>query len=54
MTTLVRSIREKLFVLPGGTVCWPGHGTETTIDAERRFNPFVSDAAVGVGEGGRG
>lgn len=54
MAALVRSIREKLFVLPGETVCWPGHGPETTIDAERRFNPFVSDAAVGVGGGGRG
>lgn len=53
MTALVRSIREKLFTLPGETVCWPGHGPETTIDAERRSNPFVSDAALGVGGGGR-
>jgi hydroxyacylglutathione hydrolase len=42
---LVASIRERLFALPGGTVCWPGHGPETTVDDERRANPFVSDAA---------
>jgi len=43
---LVCSIREKLFRLPDATICHPGHGSETTIGAERRTNPFVSDAAV--------
>lgn len=38
---LVRSIREKLFVLPPETVVYPGHGPETTIGDEMRFNPFV-------------
>jgi hydroxyacylglutathione hydrolase len=45
---LVASIREKLFRLPGGIVCYPGHGPETTLEEERRHNPFVSDAAVGA------
>jgi glyoxylase-like metal-dependent hydrolase (beta-lactamase superfamily II) len=45
---LVRSIRRKLFPLPGETVCHPGHGPETTLDEERRGNPFVSDRAVGA------
>ena len=44
---LLRSIRDKLFVLPGETVCYPGHGPETTLAEERRNNPFVSDAALG-------
>jgi len=44
---LIDSIRRKLFGLPGGTVCLPGHGPETTIAEERRSNPFVSDRAVG-------
>jgi glyoxylase-like metal-dependent hydrolase (beta-lactamase superfamily II) len=44
---LLRSIREKLFRLPEDLVCYPGHGPETTIAAERRSNPFVSDAAAG-------
>jgi glyoxylase-like metal-dependent hydrolase (beta-lactamase superfamily II) len=47
---LIASVREKLFCLPGDTVCYPGHGPETTIDTERRTNPFfISDSAVGIG-----
>jgi len=44
---LIASIRRKLFELPGETVCYPGHGPETTLAEERRGNPFVSDWAVG-------
>jgi glyoxylase-like metal-dependent hydrolase (beta-lactamase superfamily II) len=33
--TIVRSIRERLFALPGDTVVRTGHGDDTTIDAER-------------------
>ena len=39
--TLIQSIREKLFHLPDDTVVHPGHGPETTIGYERKFNPFV-------------
>jgi glyoxylase-like metal-dependent hydrolase (beta-lactamase superfamily II) len=38
--TIVRSIREKLFVLPDETVVHTGHGDSTTIGAER---PNVTD-----------
>lgn len=38
---LVRSIREKLFVLPDDTRVLPGHGPETTIGNERAHNPWV-------------
>lgn len=44
---LLDSIRNKLFRLPGATVCYPGHGPETTLDEERRNNPFVSDRLAG-------
>jgi glyoxylase-like metal-dependent hydrolase (beta-lactamase superfamily II) len=44
---LIASIRRKLFDLPGETVCHPGHGPETTLDEERRDNPFVSDRVAG-------
>jgi glyoxylase-like metal-dependent hydrolase (beta-lactamase superfamily II) len=54
MSELVASIRGKLFGLPGATVCYPGHGAPTTLDAERRANPFVSDRAVGAGMKGYG
>lgn len=50
-TALVDSIRGKLFRLPGDTICYPGHGPETSLDEERRENPFVSDAAIGAGSG---
>lgn len=38
---IIRSIREKLFTLPEETLVIPGHGGETTIGHEKRFNPFV-------------
>ena len=38
---LLDSIRQRLFVLPGDTVVYPGHGEPTTIDCERRTNPFL-------------
>jgi glyoxylase-like metal-dependent hydrolase (beta-lactamase superfamily II) len=47
---LVGSVRQKLFRLPPETVCYPGHGPETTLGQERRSNPFVSDAVVGTAE----
>jgi glyoxylase-like metal-dependent hydrolase (beta-lactamase superfamily II) len=37
--TIVRSIRERLFALPGDTVVRTGHGDDTTIDAERANVP---------------
>lgn len=42
---LERSIREKLYVLPGNTVVYPGHNygsrSSSTIQYERQNNPFV-------------
>ncbi len=38
---LMASIREKLFVLPDDTPVFPGHGPDTTIGHEKKFNPFV-------------
>jgi hydroxyacylglutathione hydrolase len=40
---LMKSIREKLMVLPDETTVYPGHGPPTTIGDERRGNPFLQD-----------
>ena len=40
MSTLVRSIREKLMVLPDDVKVYPGHGPSTTIGYERENNSF--------------
>ena len=40
--TLLKNIREKLFVLPEETVVYSGHGPETTIGEEKRENPFLN------------
>lgn len=41
MGTLVRSIRDKLFVLPDETKVYSGHGESTTIGHEKEYNPFL-------------
>lgn len=41
MSQLVRSIREKLMVLPDETVVYPGHNDSTTIKTERNYNPYL-------------
>lgn len=37
---IVRSIKEKLFVLPEEVRVYPGHGETTTIGYEKMHNPF--------------
>lgn len=39
--TLLRSIRNRLLVLDGDTIAWPGHGLSTSIGAEARTNPYI-------------
>jgi glyoxylase-like metal-dependent hydrolase (beta-lactamase superfamily II) len=39
---LVRSIREQILSLPDDTRLLPGHGEETTVGQEKRWNPFLS------------
>ncbi len=39
--TLIRSIIDKLMLLPDNTVVYPGHSARTTIGDERRHNLFL-------------
>jgi glyoxylase-like metal-dependent hydrolase (beta-lactamase superfamily II) len=39
---ILASIRGKLFTLPGATPVICGHGPGTTIEEERRLNPFAA------------
>ncbi len=39
--TLISSIQKKLFVLGDDVRVFSGHGPETTIGREKRYNPFV-------------
>jgi len=39
---LIASIKNKLLVYPPETRVFPGHGPESTIAEEKRYNPFLS------------
>jgi glyoxylase-like metal-dependent hydrolase (beta-lactamase superfamily II) len=40
---LLKGIRTKLFTLPSETLVYPGHGPVTTIEHEKRHNPFLGN-----------
>lgn len=40
---LMDSIHNKLMALPDETIVLPGHGPQTTIATERKYNPFLLD-----------
>ena len=42
---IIRSIHEKLLVLPEETLVIPGHGGSTTIGEEKESNPFLTGRA---------
>lgn len=44
--TLAHSIQERLFKLDGDYTLHPGHGPDTTLDEERRENPFFGERAT--------
>ncbi len=43
--TLINSIKQKLFLLPDDVIVYNGHGAETTIGNEKKYNPFVGERA---------
>lgn len=44
MSQIVHSVKEKLLVLPDDTVVYPGHGELTSIENEKKYNPFCQQS----------
>jgi glyoxylase-like metal-dependent hydrolase (beta-lactamase superfamily II) len=40
---LLKSIKTKLLTLPDETIIYPGHGDESTIGYEKKYNPFLAE-----------
>jgi len=39
---LLKSIREQVFTLPDETTLLPGHGPESSVAHEKRYNPYLA------------
>jgi glyoxylase-like metal-dependent hydrolase (beta-lactamase superfamily II) len=39
---LKKNIKERIFTMPDDILVFPGHGSPTTIKAEKMFNPFLN------------
>jgi hydroxyacylglutathione hydrolase len=39
---LMKSIEKRILTLPDRVICYPGHGPQTSVGAERVNNPFIT------------
>jgi hydroxyacylglutathione hydrolase len=39
---LIRGVQDKIFTLGDDVVVYPGHGPQTTVGQEKRYNPFFT------------
>lgn len=42
LKAIVRSIKDKLFTMPDQTIVFPGHGAQTTIAYEKKYNEILN------------
>ena len=40
---LTASVRDKIFTLPDDVQLYPGHGESTTVEHEKKYNPYVGE-----------
>lgn len=40
--TLINSVKDKLFAFSDDTELYPGHGPSTTVQNEKKYNPFLN------------
>lgn len=45
--TIMDTLKRIFLPLPGDTIVYSGHGPETTVETEKRFNPFLAPLARG-------
>ncbi|QQS34552.1 MAG: MBL fold metallo-hydrolase [Ignavibacteriales bacterium] len=43
LSALLNSIKSRLLSLPAETIIYPGHGPESTIEEEKKYNPFLRE-----------
>lgn len=43
LEVLKKSVTDHIFTLPGHTRLYPGHGPDTTVNDEKKHNPFFSE-----------
>jgi glyoxylase-like metal-dependent hydrolase (beta-lactamase superfamily II) len=44
LDALINSINGKLLTMPGDVKILPGHGSGSTIDYEKKYNPFLNSS----------
>lgn len=37
---IIKSINDKILILPPETIIYPGHGPDTSVDHESKYNPY--------------